>query len=109
MTSTITRGAEVARRPVAHRLTFILAAALVAAACGTTDAADPLSPSGPTGRIRFVNLVTDPARNPVNAILEKLPFGVNLGYTGSTPSSLPARSRCSSPDAPARSSVSGRL
>jgi hypothetical protein len=44
------------------------------------------------GRIRFVNLITDPARNPVNAILEGLPFGVSLAYTGSTPSSLPAPS-----------------
>jgi len=59
-------------------------------ACGTKEAAGPLEPSGPTGRVRFVNLITDPARNPVNAILEKVPFGVNLGYTGSTPSSLPA-------------------
>jgi uncharacterized protein DUF4397 len=61
-----------------------------AAACGTEEAPGPLSPSGPTGRVRFVNLITDPARNPVNAILEGVPFGVNLGYTGTTPSSLPA-------------------
>jgi len=40
--------------------------------------------------VRFVNLITDPTRNPVNAILEKVPFGVNLGYTSATPSSLPA-------------------
>jgi hypothetical protein len=59
-------------------------------ACGTKEAPGPLEPSGPTGRIRFVNLINDPARNPVNAILEKVPFGVNLGYTGTTPSSLPA-------------------
>jgi hypothetical protein len=90
MTSTITRGAQVARRTAARRLTFITAAALVAAACGTEDAPDPLSPTEGAGRIRFVNLVTDPGRNPVNVILEGLPFGVNLGYTGSTPSSLPA-------------------
>jgi hypothetical protein len=59
-------------------------------ACGTKEAPTGLQPSGTTGRIRFVNLITDPARNPVNAILEKVPFGVNLGYTGTTPSSLPA-------------------
>ena len=64
--------------------------ALAAMACGTKEAAGPLEPSGPTGRIRFVNLINDPARLPVNAILEKVPFGVNLGYTGTTPSSLPA-------------------
>jgi len=68
----------------------IAAAALGLIACGTKEAAGPLEPSGPTGRIRFVNLITDPARNPVNAILEKVPFGVNLGYGGTTPSSLPA-------------------
>lgn len=61
-----------------------------AIACGTKEAASPLEPAGPTGRVRFVNLITDPNRNPVNAILEQVPFGVNLGYTGTTPSSLPA-------------------
>jgi hypothetical protein len=59
-------------------------------ACGTKEAPGPLEPTGPTGRVRFVNLINDPTRNPVNAILENLPFGVNLGYGGSTPSSLPA-------------------
>ena len=68
----------------------IAAAALGLIACGTKEAPGPLEPNGPTGRIRFVNLITDPARNPVNAILEKVPFGVNLAYTGTTPSSLPA-------------------
>jgi hypothetical protein len=73
-----------------RRLTFTLAAVLVAAACGTKDAPDPLQPSGGQGRIRFVNLITDPARLPVNAILEKIPFGVNLAYTQSTPATLPS-------------------
>ena len=89
---TITRGARGTCRQGAHRLTFIAAAALVAAACGTKDAAGPLSPSGPVGRVRLVNLITDPARNPVNAILEGLPFGVNLTYTAATPATLPAPS-----------------
>ena len=70
--------------------TSILAAlALAAVACGTKDAPGPLE-AGQTGRIRFVNLITDPARNPVNAILESVPFGVNLAYGGTTPSSLPS-------------------
>jgi hypothetical protein len=68
----------------------VAAAALGLIACGTKEAPGPLEPNGPTGRIRFVNLINDPARNPVNAILEKVPFGVNVGYGGSTPSSLPA-------------------
>src|SRR5215210_1267507 len=71
------------------KIGFLAALVLVAVGCGTKDAAGPLA-SGPQGRIRFVNLITDPARNPVNAILENVPFGVNLGYGGTTPSSLPA-------------------
>jgi len=70
----------------------LAAVAMAAAACGTKDAPDPLQPSGPVGRVRFVNLVTDPSRNPVNALLEGLPFGVNLAYAASTPASLPAPS-----------------
>jgi uncharacterized protein DUF4397 len=65
-----------------------------AAACGTKDAAGPLD-SGAQGRIRFVNLINDPARLPVNAVLENVPFGVNLGYGGTTPSSLGAPSTAS--------------
>ena len=71
---------------------LIAALALVSAACGTKDAAGPLTPGGPTGRVRFVNLINDPARIPVNAILESLPFGVNLGYGASTPATLPSPS-----------------
>ena len=67
----------------------ILAAAAMLAGCGTTDAADPLIP-GQFGRIRFVNLITDATRVPVNAVLEGLPFGVNIAYGGTTPSTLPA-------------------
>jgi hypothetical protein len=37
-----------------------------------------------------VNLITDPARLPVNAILEGVPFGVNLTYTAATPATLPS-------------------
>jgi len=58
------------------------------AACGTKDAAAPLQPSGPTGRIRFVNVITDTTRGRVNAILEGVPFGVNMTYTTSTPATL---------------------
>lgn len=72
------------------RLVVLGAAVGLSVACGTKEAPTGLQPTGPTGRIRFVNLINDPTRNPVNAILEQLPFGVNLGYGGSTPSSLPA-------------------
>ena len=76
------------RLAVRHLVLAVVAGVTVA--CGTKEAPTGLQPSGPTGRIRFVNLINDPARNPVNAILEQLPFGVNLGYGGSTPASLPA-------------------
>lgn len=66
-------------------------AAIGMSACGTTAALTGLT-GGDQGRIRFVNLVTDPARVPVNAILESVPFGVNLAYGGTTPASLPAPS-----------------
>ena len=69
-----------------------VAALVGVTACGTKDAPSPLSPSGDFGRVRFVNMITDPARNPVNAILENVPFGVNLAYTATTPSSLAAPS-----------------
>jgi hypothetical protein len=39
-----------------------------------------------------VNLITDVARNPVNAILENVPWGVNLGYMATTPATLPTPS-----------------
>ena len=68
---------------------FLAALVLLTAGCGTKDAPGPLEP-GAQGRIRFVNLITDPARLPVNAVLENVPFGVNLGYGGTTPSSLPS-------------------
>jgi hypothetical protein len=74
------------------RMLGALAAAMVASACGTEEAPDPLAPSGPIGRVRFVNLITDPTRNPVNAILEGVPFGVGLTYTAATPATLPAPS-----------------
>ena len=67
------------------------AAAFVAlAACGTNEALAPLEPTGPIGRVRFVNLITDTTRGRVNAILERVPFGVNLTYAQSTPATLPA-------------------
>lgn len=72
----------------------VLAAGLVmlSAACGTKDAEGPLAPSGPQGRVRFVNVITDTTRGRVNAILEGLPFGVNLTYAQSTPATLGAPS-----------------
>ncbi len=75
-----------------RRFTAALLAALavVGTACGTADAEGPLQPSGAQGRVRFVHVITDTTRGRVNAILESLPFGVNLTYTQSTPATLAA-------------------
>ena len=72
-----------------RRIIGLAGALVLAAACGTKEAPTGLN-GGDQGRVRFVNLITDPARNPVDAILENLPFGVNLGYTAATPPTLPA-------------------
>jgi hypothetical protein len=71
---------------------LVAALALAAAACGTKEAPGPIEPTATTGRVRFVNLINDPTRIPVNAILESVPFGVNLGYGATTPSTLPSPS-----------------
>ena len=78
---------------VTIRSTTVVAALLaLTTACGTDEAAGPIVPTCDQGRARFVNLITDAARTPVNAILENVPWGVNLAYTGTTPASLPAPS-----------------
>ena len=77
---------------VAHRTSLaVIACAALLAGCGTKDAADPLIPSA-FGRIRFVNLSVDAdtTRGKVNAILESVPFGIDLAYGRSTPAFLPA-------------------
>ena len=64
-----------------------LACMVLCAACGTTDAPAGLT-AGAAGRIRMVNL----SGTTSNALLEGLPFGVNLTYAAPTPPSLPAPS-----------------
>ena len=92
MTSNMTRTVNSSSKLLKSARYFVLACtvASVVAACGTKDAESPLSPSGPTGRVRFVNLITDTLRGRVNAILERVPFGVNMTYTVATPASLAA-------------------
>lgn len=70
----------------------VLMAGLVLGGCGTKEAPGPLSPSGPAGRVRIVNVITDTTRGRVNAILEGLPFTVNLTYGQSAPANLPSPS-----------------
>ena len=70
----------------------VAAVLAIAAACGTKDAAGPLQPSGPVGRVRFVNVITDTTRGRVNAILESVPLGVNITHGVAVPASLAAPS-----------------
>lgn len=71
-------------------LVVALALVMGATACGTKDAEGPLAPAGPQGRVRLVNVINDPTRAVVNAILENLSFGANLTYTQTTPFFLAA-------------------
>jgi hypothetical protein len=73
------------------RVGWFAALALIAA-CGTTDAPGPLQPSGPTGRVRLVNLITDATRGRVNASLEGVPFAVDVQYAVTVPATLAAPS-----------------
>jgi hypothetical protein len=62
----------------------------IAAACSTTEAPGPLEPTGPTGRVRLVNLITDPARALVNVSLENQIFTAGLANGQTAPANLPA-------------------
>jgi Domain of unknown function (DUF4397) len=77
-------------RTVTTRLKIAAAAALLvlATACGTIDAAKPLEPAGPLGRVRFVNVITDTTRGRVNMSLAGTQWNVNQVYTNVTPVTL---------------------
>jgi hypothetical protein len=77
---------------VRRRRVALVGALLCSVACGTEEAPDPLSPTGPVGRVRLVNLITDATRGRVNASLEGIPFAVDLTYAQSSPATLPAPS-----------------
>lgn len=70
----------------------LFAALALLTACGTEEAPGPLQPTGPHGRVRLVNLITDATRGRVNASLEGVPFAVDLTYALSAPATLPAPS-----------------
>lgn len=72
------------------KLGMMTVAVAVSVACSTTEAPGPLEPTGPTGRVRLVNLITDATRGRVNASLEGLVFTVDLQYAQVAPANLPA-------------------
>jgi hypothetical protein len=78
------------RRGTTRRGAIALCALAVATACGTSDGSTSLLPTGPTGRVRFVNLITDTTRGRVNLALEQVPWNVNQVYGTSTPATLAA-------------------
>ena len=72
------------------KLVSLCMTAAIVAACATEEAPGPLEPTGPTGRVRLVNLITDAPRARVNASLEGIVFTVDLQYGQAAPSNLPA-------------------
>ena len=65
-----------------YLLAFVAAASL--AGCSEEDIPTGFEPTGPTGRVRFVNAVSTPGRA-VNARLEGTVFAANLAYGASAP------------------------
>jgi hypothetical protein len=72
------------------KLGALCIATAVIAACSTKEAPGPLEPTGPTGRVRLVNVITDATRGRVNATLEGQVFTVDLQYGQAAPANLPA-------------------
>ena len=72
------------------KLVSLCMTAAIIAACATEEAPGPIEPTGPTGRVRLVNLITDATRARVNASLEGLAFTVDLQYAQAAPANLPA-------------------
>lgn len=62
----------------------------VPVACGTSEGSTSLLPTGATGRVRFVNVITDTTRGRVNLILEQVRWNVNQVYGNATPATLAA-------------------
>ena len=72
------------------KLGALCVATAIIAACSTTEAPGPVEPSGATGRVRLVNVITDVTRGRVNASLEGIVFTVDLQYGQAAPANLPA-------------------
>lgn len=62
----------------------------IIAACSTKEAPGPIEPTGATGRVRLVNVITDATRGRVNASLEGIVFTVDLQYGQTAPANLPS-------------------
>lgn len=71
--------------PTRLRALCIAATAFALAACGTEERDGPLAPTGPFGRVRFVNAVPDAAVGALNASLEGVAFAAGLAAGAATP------------------------
>jgi hypothetical protein len=69
------------------RLLALVSMVAVLAACGTEDVGPTgFEPTQPTGRIRFVHAISDPARaSRINVVVDGVPLGVNLAYAAPAP------------------------
>ena len=72
------------------KLGTICIATAIVAACSTKEAPGPIEPTGATGRVRLVNVITDATRGRVNATLEGQVFTVDLQYGQAAPANLPS-------------------
>lgn len=69
------------------RFIALVGAAAALAGCETEEVGPTgFEPNQPTGRIRFVHAISDPARaSRINVTVDGVPLGVNLPYAGTTP------------------------
>ena len=69
------------------RLIALASVAVALGACGTDEVGPTgYDPSQPTGRIRFVHAISDPARaSAINVTVDGVPLGVNIAYGGTAP------------------------
>lgn len=72
------------------KLGTICIATAIVAACSTKEAPGPIEPTGATGRVRLVNVITDATRARVNVTLEGQVFTVDLQYGQAAPANLPS-------------------
>jgi hypothetical protein len=69
------------------RLIALVGAVAAFIGCGTDEVGPTgFEPTQPSGRIRFVHAISDPARaSAINVTVDGVPLGVNLVYAGTTP------------------------
>src|SRR5918999_3453063 len=74
-------------RDMRFRVSVLAGAAAAFIGCSTDEVGPTgFEPNQPSGRIRFVHAISDPARaSAINVTVDGVPLGVNLVYAGTTP------------------------